>query len=50
MADQITLTHTARSREGFALGALVAAGWIIGREGVFGFAEVFDEILRSSAP
>jgi 4-hydroxy-tetrahydrodipicolinate reductase len=50
VADQITLTHTARSREGFALGALVAAGWIIGRKGVFEFAEVFDEILRSSAP
>jgi len=50
VADQITLTHTARSREGFAVGALVAAGWIIGREGVFEFAEVFDEILRSAAP
>lgn len=46
-ADQITLTHTARSREGFAAGALVAAGWIIGRKGVYEFSEVFDEIIRS---
>jgi 4-hydroxy-tetrahydrodipicolinate reductase len=45
-ADQITLTHTARSREGFAAGALVAASWIIGRQGVFEFSEVFDEILK----
>jgi 4-hydroxy-tetrahydrodipicolinate reductase len=43
--DQITLTHTARSREGFAAGALLAARWIVGRKGVFEFAEVMDEIL-----
>jgi len=45
-ADQITLTHTARSREGFAAGALVAARWIIGRKGVYEFSEVFEEIVR----
>ena len=45
-ADQITLTHTARSREGFAAGALLAAHWIIGRKGVYEFSEVFEEILR----
>ena len=47
-ADQITLTHTARSREGFAAGALVAARWIVGRKGVFEFSEVFNEILKSA--
>lgn len=47
VADQITLTHTARSREGFAAGALVAAHWIIGRKGVYEFSEVFDEIIRN---
>jgi 4-hydroxy-tetrahydrodipicolinate reductase len=46
-ADQITLTHTARSREGFAAGALVAARWIAGRKGVFEFSEVFDDILKT---
>lgn len=44
-ADQITLIHTARSREGFAAGALLAAQWIIGRKGMYEFSEVFDEIV-----
>ena len=47
-ADQITLAHTARSRDGFADGALLAAGWIVGRKGVFEFSEVIDEILKNS--
>lgn len=46
-ADQITLTHTARSREGFASGALMAARWIVGRRGMFEFSEVFDEICKT---
>ncbi len=46
LADQITLTHTARSREGFAAGALMAARWIVGRRGVYEFSEAFDEILK----
>src|SRR3954471_9372079 len=45
-ADTVTLTHTARSREGFAAGALVAARWIQGRQGVYEFSETFDEILK----
>jgi 4-hydroxy-tetrahydrodipicolinate reductase len=44
-ADQILLTHTARSREGFAAGALLAARWIVGRKGVYEFSDVIDEIL-----
>jgi 4-hydroxy-tetrahydrodipicolinate reductase len=47
-ADQILLTHTARSRQGFANGALLAAHWIIGRTGVFEFSEVIDEILAKT--
>jgi 4-hydroxy-tetrahydrodipicolinate reductase len=39
-ADTITLRHTARSREGFARGALKAAQWIVGRKGCFEFSEV----------
>ena len=39
-ADTITLRHTARSREGFARGALKAAQWIVGKQGVFEFGEV----------
>ncbi len=39
-ADTITLTHTARSRRGFALGALRAAQWIRGRKGFYEFSEM----------
>jgi 4-hydroxy-tetrahydrodipicolinate reductase len=37
-ADTITLRHTARSREGFARGALKAAQWVIGRKGFHEFS------------
>jgi 4-hydroxy-tetrahydrodipicolinate reductase len=47
-ADQILLTHTARSRQGFANGALLAARWIVGRTGVFEFGEVIDEIIANA--
>lgn len=40
-ADTITLRHTARSREGFARGALKAAQWIQGKTGVYEFGEIF---------
>jgi len=46
-ADQILLTHTARSRQGFANGALLAAHWITGRTGVFEFSEVIDSVIGS---
>jgi 4-hydroxy-tetrahydrodipicolinate reductase len=46
-ADQILLTHTARSRQGFASGALLAAHWLDGRTGVFEFGEVIEEILAT---
>jgi 4-hydroxy-tetrahydrodipicolinate reductase len=39
-ADTITLRHAARSREGFARGALKAARWILDHKGVFTFEEV----------
>ena len=34
-ADTIILRHTARSREGFARGALKAAQWVVGKKGFF---------------
>jgi 4-hydroxy-tetrahydrodipicolinate reductase len=43
-ADTITLRHTARSREGFARGALRAARWIAGKQGVFEFREILGEL------
>ncbi len=42
-ADTITLRHTARSREGFARGALKAAQWVIGKKGFFEFGDIVFE-------
>jgi 4-hydroxy-tetrahydrodipicolinate reductase len=44
LADTITLRHTARSREGFARGALQAARWVAGKRGVFEFREIVGEL------
>ncbi|WP_139959009.1 4-hydroxy-tetrahydrodipicolinate reductase [Flavicella sediminum] len=38
--DQIDIKHTAHNRQGFALGAVVAAEWIIGKKGVFTMKDV----------
>ena len=46
-ADQILLEHFARSREGFASGAILAAHWIVGRKGFYEFTDVMDEILAN---
>lgn len=42
--DTITIRHTARSREGFARGALRAARWLVGKKGFFEFREIADEL------
>jgi 4-hydroxy-tetrahydrodipicolinate reductase len=47
-ADQVVLEHTARSREGFVSGALMAARWVVGKRGVFAFADVLDDVLRQA--
>jgi 4-hydroxy-tetrahydrodipicolinate reductase len=39
-ADTITLRHSARSREGFARGALKAAQWVVGKKGFYEFSDV----------
>jgi 4-hydroxy-tetrahydrodipicolinate reductase len=43
-SDTITLRHTARSREGFARGALQAARWIAGKKGFYEFKEILSEL------
>ncbi|MEN3334713.1 MAG: 4-hydroxy-tetrahydrodipicolinate reductase [Blastocatellia bacterium] len=47
-ADTLTITHTARSRAGFADGAIIAAEWIAGRRGFYEFSEIIDEQLRDA--
>ncbi len=44
-ADAITLEHRARSRQGFAEGAVLAARWIAGKKGFYDFRQVFREIV-----
>lgn len=39
-ADTVLLRHTARGRQGFAEGALYASRWVVGKKGLFNFAEV----------
>jgi 4-hydroxy-tetrahydrodipicolinate reductase len=40
--DTIQIKHSAHSREGFALGAVIAAEWIIGKNGVFTMKDVLN--------
>ena len=40
--DCIEIKHTAHSREGFALGAVVAAEWIIGKTGIYSMKDVLN--------
>ena len=44
-ADQVLLVHEARSRKGFASGALLAAHWVVGKTGVFQFSDVIKDIV-----
>ena len=41
--DSIEITHTAHSRKGFALGAVVAAEWIIDKKGVFNMTDMIND-------
>ena len=38
--DEIKIKHTAKNRDGFAMGAIIAAEWIIGKKGVFSMKDV----------
>ncbi|HLS37127.1 MAG TPA: dihydrodipicolinate reductase C-terminal domain-containing protein, partial [Sphingobacterium bovisgrunnientis] len=40
--DQIEFKHTAHNRDGFALGAVVAAEWLYGKKGFYQVTEIFD--------
>jgi len=40
--DDITIEHKAHNRKGFALGAVIAAEWIVGKKGVF----KMDDVLK----
>lgn len=40
--DAIEIKHTAHNREGFALGAVIAAEWIVGKQGIFTMKDVLN--------
>ncbi len=45
-ADTITLQHQARSRDGFAHGAVSAGEWILGKKGFFNINDYIHEIIQ----
>ena len=48
--DRIELRHEARSRVGFARGAVLAAEWLEGRSGVFTMDDVMEDLLGQALP
>ncbi len=40
--DDIEIKHTAHNRAGFALGAIIAAEWLVNKQGFYNIADVFD--------
>jgi 4-hydroxy-tetrahydrodipicolinate reductase len=43
-ADRIYLCHDAKSRQGFAAGAVRAAEWLAGKKGFYEFKDVWREL------
>ncbi|MCM1449143.1 MAG: hypothetical protein NC082_02265 [Clostridiales bacterium] len=43
--DSITITHDAKSRDGFALGAVMAAEWLAGKKGYHDIDEFINELI-----
>ncbi|MDD5151472.1 MAG: 4-hydroxy-tetrahydrodipicolinate reductase [Flavobacterium sp.] len=42
VVDEIEIKHTAHNRDGFALGAVIAAEWIVEKQGIFTMKDVLD--------
>ena len=42
--DEIKISHKANNRKGFAIGAVIAAEWIIGKTGVYEMSDVIKNI------
>ena len=41
--DEIEIKHTANNRDGFAMGAIIAAEWIIGKKGIYSMKDVLAQ-------
>ncbi len=46
VADTLEITHTARNREGFALGAVIAAEWLVHKKGFFTIDDVMNDLMN----
>ena len=44
--DSISIEHSAKSRAGFALGAVMAAEWLAGRRGYHSIDEMMTELIK----
>lgn len=44
LADTLEITHLAKNRSGFALGALKAAKWLKDKKGFYNFNDIFQEV------
>lgn len=40
--DEISITHIAHNRKGFALGAVIAAEWMVGKKGIYGMNDLMS--------
>ncbi|MCL1826988.1 MAG: 4-hydroxy-tetrahydrodipicolinate reductase [Candidatus Cloacimonetes bacterium] len=47
--DEITLSHNAKNRKGFAMGAILAAQYAISHKGFHDFKDIFSKVLEYSA-
>ena len=47
-ADILSITHSAKSREGFALGAVMAAEWLAGRKGWHTMGEMLSDVTHTT--
>ncbi|MCX6268271.1 MAG: 4-hydroxy-tetrahydrodipicolinate reductase [Bacteroidetes bacterium] len=46
--DCIEIIHTAKNRRGFAMGAIMAAEWLIGKKGVFDMKDLLDSQILTN--
>ena len=46
LADTIEITHTARSRKGFALGSVLAAEWLVGKSGFYRVEDFIADLTK----
>jgi 4-hydroxy-tetrahydrodipicolinate reductase len=45
--DSVELTHRARTRDGFAIGAILAAGWLISKKGFFTLDDFVETLINN---